>query len=147
MTRFFYTILALLLFWSAFAQADVYKYVDSNGNVTFTNTPVKGAKRIFIEPAHTSPRSAPSNSARTQKSPHDFPRISAGAQRNRDINRKRILEDELASELKLLSKAQQTLSQSSTDGTSSSKLSSLRDNVLLHQKNISALKSEIAKIQ
>lgn len=136
------------------ALADVYKYVDENGNVTFTNTPVKGAKRIFIEPAPNQP----SKSANTPKSsvsnstPKSFPRVSAGTQKTRDVNRKRILQDELATEERLLSKSQQALaeaeSKSRTDSTAitPAKLTLLRDNVTLHQKNISALQDEIGKI-
>ena len=39
----FIALFAALPVW-----ADIYKHVDANGNVTFTNTPTKGAQRVLI---------------------------------------------------------------------------------------------------
>ncbi|UGA40622.1 DUF4124 domain-containing protein [Chromobacterium haemolyticum] len=39
-----------MLLLSASAQATVYKYVDKDGNVTFTNVPIRGAQAIRLNP-------------------------------------------------------------------------------------------------
>jgi len=45
-------LLCLLLAWGLPALADVFTYVDANGNRVFTDQPKKGAKRVEIPPTN-----------------------------------------------------------------------------------------------
>lgn len=116
----------LLLSLSAFA--DIYKSVDGSGHVTYSSTPSKGAKRLDLAPPV--PRQTHSSRA---VSPSSFPRVDGQTQRERDDMRRRILEQERATELSLLSEAR-------------AKTNNQAD-VVLHQKNIEALNSELARIK
>lgn len=71
--RLWITLLALL---SALpALAEVYTYIDSDGNRVFTDQPHKGAKRVDLPPSNrisSSPGTAP---ARTLKKPQKAPQV------------------------------------------------------------------------
>lgn len=45
-------LLCLLLAWGLPALADVFTYIDANGNRVFTDQPKKGAKRVEIPPTN-----------------------------------------------------------------------------------------------
>ena len=47
--------IALLASTSALAQSAIYKHVDENGRVTYTNKPMKGAVQMELEPLTTIP--------------------------------------------------------------------------------------------
>jgi Domain of unknown function (DUF4124) len=47
--------IALVACASAFAQSTIYKHVDENGRVTYTNKPMKGAVAVELEPLTTIP--------------------------------------------------------------------------------------------
>jgi len=93
-------------------QAEIYKSVDADGHVTYSSSPIKGGKRIILEPSSSSSSSssAPVSRQRSESSsPRDFPRVDGATQRGRDDTRRRILEEELATEEKLLAEARQNL--------------------------------------
>jgi hypothetical protein len=64
-------LLCLLLSWMLPATADVFTYIDANGNRVFTDQPKKGAKRVEIPPTNnltgTAPAQKPSASTRAAK--------------------------------------------------------------------------------
>ena len=73
-------------------MADIYKYTDENGNVTFTNTPVKGAVRIMSESNPTTNARRPSGDSGVVSkssprvaapSPLNFPKVDAATQKSR----------------------------------------------------------------
>ncbi len=95
-------------------------------------------------------------------SPSDFPRVDNNTQRNRDDTRGKILKDELATEDKLLADARHKLKAgegnlgvfTGEDGKTyrniakyEEKIKSLQGQVILHEKNIEALKIELSKIR
>ena len=140
------------------AQADIYKHVDADGHVTYSSTPTKGAKKLNLEPLSTS---SPPARARNS-SPSDFPRVDHNTQRNRDDTRRKILEDELATEDKLLGEARHNLKAgegnpevfTGEDGKTyrnvakyEEKIKALQEQVTLHEKNIEALKTELSKLR
>ncbi len=142
--------------------ADIYKHVDENGNVTFTNTPMKGAQVILVESANPPPavpKARSNNPTKAQAiapSPAAFPRVDTGSQKERDVNRRRILEEELAAEQRLLADRKKELADADHNRSAEEKtnpqkylarLSRLRENMLLHEKNIAALQTEISKIR
>ena len=86
------------------AQAEIYKYTDPEGRVTYSSTPMKGSKKLGLEPPSSTsssaslPASPPPvrthNNARNA-SPSDFPKVDNETQRSRDVARRKILADEL----------------------------------------------------
>lgn len=113
----------------AFAQATIYKHVDDNGRVTYTNRPMKGAIVMDLEPLSTipgiaGPAIAPEKAAAKPErlgvkpsvavvSPQTFPTtlafIDRKTQKGRDDVRRRILENELAQEEKSLTALRKAL--------------------------------------
>jgi hypothetical protein len=57
--------IALLASTSALAQSAIYKHVDENGRVTYTNKPMKGAVQMELEPLTTIP-ATPTGTLRAQ---------------------------------------------------------------------------------
>ncbi|MDO8412749.1 MAG: DUF4124 domain-containing protein [Gallionellaceae bacterium] len=138
------------------AHADIYKYVDAEGRVTYTSTPIKGAKKLKLKPLSTS------LSPRTKGSPADFPKVDSRTQKGRDDTRRKILEEEMATEDKLLSEARQRLEEGEAspevfkgkDGKTyrdvakyEEKIKPLQEEVTLHELNIQALKTELSKLK
>ena len=130
------------------AQAEIYKSVDSEGHVTYSSAPTKGSKKLDLGPPL--PASSPPVRTRNNVSPSDFPKVDNETQKGRDNTRRRILADELASEEKLLAEARQNLKNGENEMTSrdtakyNEKMKSLREQVSLHEKNIVALRTELS---
>ncbi|MEI7456819.1 MAG: DUF4124 domain-containing protein [Nitrosomonadales bacterium] len=122
--------------------ADIYKSVDADGHVTYSSAPIKGGKRIVLSaPVQSAP-----NHARAAPSPNDFPRVTDEAQKGRDGSRRKILDDELKVELGLLDTAKQSL-QVAEAHRDADKVKGLTRQLELHQGNIAALKTELAKLK
>lgn len=147
-------LIAVMCAWPLLVQADIYKAVDENGHVTYSSTPIKGGKKIILEPL---PTMVPPGKAR---SPEDFPKVDGPTQRERDETRRRILQDELRAEEKLLADSRQNLDDASpevfkgTDGKTyrnvakyEEKTKELTEQIELHEKNIEALKTELSKLK
>lgn len=114
----------------ASAQTTIYKHVDDNGRVTYSNRPMKGATVVDLEPLSTIPafgtNSAPAPAAKaTEKlsvrpavavvTPKALPTtvasIDRDTQKSRDDVRRKILEDELVQEESSLAKVRDSLLQ------------------------------------
>ena len=152
-------LLAALCAWTMLAQAEIYKAVDENGHVTYSSAPIKGGKKIILEPL---PTMAPPPRSRPTASPSDFPRVNGETQKNRDDTRRKILQDELNTEEELLGKARFALKEGEQtpevyqgkDGKTyrnvakyDEKIKILNEQIELHQKNIEALKAELSKLK
>lgn len=88
------------------AWAEIYKNVDANGHITYSNVPSKGAKKLDLEPpAATGFGDKPRPRTAT---PSDFPRVDKQTQVQRDQKRRKILEEELATEKKVLEDSKKT---------------------------------------
>lgn len=86
------------------AQAGIYKHVDADGRVTYTDKPIKGAVKLDLEPPVSS--SAPAGKSATAKpTPSGFPKVEKSEQKQRDDKRREILEMELTAERKALENA------------------------------------------
>ncbi len=110
---FLSTLLTALLL-PGLAQAEIYKTIDANGNVTYSNVKLKGAKKLNLEPADTSFGTGSSSGASSEgkrasqaknPTPASFPKVDAGTQNQRDGKRKAILQGELDAEKKALDDA------------------------------------------
>jgi hypothetical protein len=82
------------------AQAQIYRCESSDGTPLFQNSPGKNCKAMDLPSLTTVPavRTPSSRATTANATPSDFPRVDAAAQRSRDSDRKRILQDELARE-------------------------------------------------
>ena len=148
-----YLLLLPCLVCAGVAQADVYKRVDKDGNVTYSNVPIKGGKKIDLEPL---PTMKP-----YKETPAEHDMVNKGVQKKRDDDRRKILEDEMASEEKLLAEARQNLKDaednpqiSHVDGKTyrnvegqQEAIKAAQEQVTLHEKNIEALKQELSQIK
>jgi len=144
------------------AHAEIYKHVDAEGHVTYSNVPMKGGTRLNLEPNTPSGGKASASSAPRASStatPVGFPRVDANTQKQRDDKRQGILADELANERKALEDAKKNLSDGQEnpetfrgkDGKTyrnvnkyDEKVQQLQDDVSLHQKNIELLEKELS---
>lgn len=145
------------------AQAEIYKAIDADGHVTYSSTPIKGSKKIFLEPLPTmAPPAATSTRSRSSSSPTDFPKVNGDTQKSRDETRRKILQEELDVEQKLLVEAQANLKDGADnpevfhgkDGRTfrnvakyDEKIKALTEQVTLHQNNVDALNTELSKLK
>ena len=142
-----YFIVLLCMGWAGWVQAEIYKSVDAEGHVTYSSTPSRGAKKLGLEsPSPPSHSLRESSHVRNNASPSDFPKVDSNTQKSRDGTRRKILEDELATEEKLLADARINLKQGESSRIEG-KLHALNEEVTLHEKNVSALKTELSHVK
>ena len=131
------------------ASAEIYKYVDESGRVTYTNIPKKGSKKLDLDPISAA-------KTRNNAGPADFPKVDSQTQKKRDEARKQILHDELATEEKSLAEAQKALKEGEAARIGGEvrdspkyreRVQKLKENVSLHEKNIAALKKELGEFK
>lgn len=140
----------MLMLAGAHAWADIYKKVDEDGRVTYSNVPSKGAQKLNLEPLNTVPASKPK-----PQSPDNFPRVESDTQKGRDYTRRQILENELVQEMNQLEEAKKALAEGQETRLGSERnyqryldrVQKLKDTVADHQKNIDALRVEIAEFR
>ena len=137
------------------AHAEIYKFVDESGQVTYTNLSRHGAKKLNLEPAAVmeSAGTTRKKEAASSFTPSNFPRVDSGTQRKRDDVRRSVLEAELATEQRNLADAhlaqqagEKLRANEKTDGWKI-RVAKLRDAVKLHEDNVVALKRELASIK
>jgi hypothetical protein len=141
-----------LLAFAATADAEICKYIDAGGNVAYSNVaPEKGWKKLSCVGEETG---RPGGKA--TPSPAGFPKVDAETQKSRDDVRRRVLTDELATEEKLLAEARaaygdgaaKALPEEASDAQKyADRLARLRQAVSLHEKNIEALRKELAALR
>lgn len=139
---------------AAGAHAEIYKRVDNDGHVTYSSTPIKGGKKLHLEPL---PTMAPPGKGDVS----DF-RVNSETQSRRDNARRKILEDELASEQKALDEARVRLKEGqdtpevykTPSGQTfrnvakyDEKVNALQEEVSSHEKNVEALKTELSNLK
>ena len=159
--------LALLLL--AFAavttvHAEIYECMDQNGNKRFTNikSEAKGCKVLNVGPLNTAPATPagapslkPHAKGPAQATPANFPRVDSQTQHQRDNDRRRILENELANEQKLLDEARKKLAEQESVrlGTERNyqrvldRLEPFQKDVKRHEDNVANLKREMANLR
>jgi hypothetical protein len=149
-------LLVLPLVLPLAAHADIYKYVDENGNVTFTDVYKRGAKRLDLPGApQPLPGAAPKKRASFNPSPANFPRIDAATQKKRDDVRRQVLEDEIATERRNLDEARRQLAlgerlqpgERATDSSYLNRVKKLRDELAQHEQNIAAIQRELGNLR
>jgi hypothetical protein len=143
-------------------RAEIYECVDQNGNKRYTNIPAeaKGCKVLNVGPINTGPVAAPPAPKPTAKAPPGptppgFPRVDAQTQQSRDSQRRRILEQELGNEQRLLDQARRDLAEQEATRLGSERnysrvldrLEPYQRKVKLHEDNIVNLRKEIANLR
>ena len=99
-------LLLCLLGFTGAAAAEIYKKVDENGHVTYSNVPIKGGVKLNVEPPVSTAPETPTARPRTKTpTPANFPRVDRETQTKRDDKRKQILLEELEAEKKALEEA------------------------------------------
>lgn len=128
---------------TSISHAEIYRYVDKNGNVTFTNMPRKGAMPLNIPTApkkniKTAKTSGTKTTAskKTVSTPANFPKEDSVTKNRRESLRAKILNQELFNEQNMLKQAESDSAKNPSD-------SKLKKQVLLHQKNIQAIHKEL----
>ncbi len=136
------------------AQAEIYKHVDASGNITYTDYPVAGAKRLHIGASgaewsnvHKLSRSRPMATSASVS----IPRIDSGVQNKRDDLRRSVLENELKTEQQALTEARQAQQKAEStpsggSGANAARAGKLDEAVKLHQDNVDALGRELSRI-
>jgi hypothetical protein len=172
MTSCFFLRLALLAGLAAHdgvrAQSVVYKCVDKNGRVEFTDINKPGCKVLdlpgYIAAPAPVPRAAPAVTMRqgagrpatgAAPNPTGFPRVDTATQRARDDDRRAILEDELHAEEKKLADLKRVFNNGEPERQGNEKnyakyqerVAQMRDDIGRSEKNIEALRREIANIR
>lgn len=130
--------------WGCIAHAQIYKSVDAQGNVTYSNTPGSGGKRVELEPPTVIP--APKSKPATPRTA-----ASAAAKESRDATRRQLLETELQSETKRLEEAKQRLVEGEAVRLGNERnfqkyldrVQGLKDEVAVHEKNVAAIQKQL----
>ncbi len=145
----------LVLGWAVRpAAAEIWECVDDSGNKRFTNikAEAKGCKLLVSPPLNTvSPPKPPSKGA-TASTPANFPKVDTDTQKQRDNDRRKILDQELSNEQKLLDQARKELNDQESQRLGSERnyqrvldrLEPYKKKVKLHEDNIANLKRELA---
>jgi hypothetical protein len=154
----YHLFVMLYLLQVSWAHAEIYKRVDAEGHVTYSSEPIKGGKKLELKPL---PTMTGGRSSR-QSTPEDFPKVDTHTQKSRDATRRIILNDELATEEKLLDAERENLKTIENTpvpligpdgvpfrnaGRNAEKIKAAQDAIALHEQNIKALKTEISNLK
>jgi hypothetical protein len=150
-----YLILLSALIAGAVQADTLYKCQDDAGHTTYTNQKTNAKSCTILsqdKPVSTFTAPKPRASAPT---PEGFPKVSSETQKNRDGDRRRILDEELAAERRNLDDAKRALAEQEAQREGGEKnyqrvldrLKPYQDKVQLHERNIEALQKEIGNIR
>lgn len=147
----------------ATAQTDVYLCVDEHGKKEYKNTGItKGCKKVDLPGITTIPappkKAGPVQAAAAKpaaSAPSDFPKVDSGAQKTRDNDRKQILQDELKSEEQKLANLKQEYNNGEPERRGEERnyqkyldrVAGMKEDIARTEKNIDALKREIANLK
>jgi len=148
----------------AMAEAQIYLCRDANGNKELTDTNKPGCKLLDVPGATipAPPRHNGGGGGRVEGAarpysppPSGYPSVDAAEQRARDADRRGILEDELRTEQQKLSDLRKEFNGGEPERRGDERnyakyqerVASLRDSIARSEKNVEALKREIANIR
>ncbi len=156
---FVYTL--LLSGFAAPARAEIWECVDSSGNKRFTNVKAEaaGCKPMNLPPVSSvpAPKAAPARpgEARPATTPGSFPKVDPSTQQQRDAGRRKILEQELANEERMLEQARKDLAEQESTRLGNERnyqrvlerLEPYRKKVALHEGNVANLRKELSSLR
>lgn len=139
----------------AAAASTIYRCTDENGGTLISNAKVDKSCRAVASGAESNVPAPKIRSAAANPSPAGFPRVGEDTQKARDSDRRRILEDELASERKGLDQARKDLAEQeavrAADEHNSprgiERLQPYKERIALHERNIEAINKELANLR
>jgi hypothetical protein len=146
--------LGIIVSTTAYADA-LYKCKDDSGQVLYTNQKNTGKSCTVLSQDQAVSSVPPTRAAPRSANPADFPRVDGEQQRNRDTDRRKILEHELATEQEILDKARKDLTDQEAIRNGDEKnyervlerLQPYKDSVALHERNIEALNRELGNLR
>jgi Domain of unknown function (DUF4124) len=150
-----FVLIGLTALVAPLAWADVYKCMDDDGHVTYTNTKPSAKSKCTALSRDQRVSTVPGRAAPAAPSPAGFPKVDGDTQKARDNDRRKILDQELATEQKNLEQAKKDLSEQEAVRTGDernyqqviTRLQPYKDKVALHERNIEALKKEIGNLR
>lgn len=131
----------------------VFRCTDANGNVEYRNVGnTQGCKKVETDAVNTVP--FPRQPAKAAE-PRGSARVDAGAQRGRDNDRKRILEDELAAEEKRLGELRQEYNKGEPERRGdernfqryTERVEKLKADIARSEANVESLKRELGSLR
>src|SRR5262245_32444268 len=137
----------------------VWRCVEQDGRAHYTNikkeTDGKQCTVVTREVSVVSAPAAPQRTAAATPTPANFPKVDKDTQKSRDDGRRKILEEELSSEEKGLSDAKAKLAEQESIRNGDEKnyqrvldrLKPYQDAVERHERNVAALKRELAALR
>lgn len=140
------------------ARAEICMFRDAEGNVTYTNVTAaapRDAKKIrCFKSANTAPAAATA-APQPQSAGANFPSVDRDTQRERDNERRSLLEAELATEQQRLQQALRQLEEQESvrqEGEANSqqfldRVQPFRDAVENHERNVQALQRELTNLR
>jgi exonuclease VII small subunit len=161
----FLSLIAISL--SSHAFAEIYKRVDADGRVTYSNIKSKGATRLELDPdanviSNDRAKAGNTNATKRSPTPETFPRVDANTQNQRDSKRREILQNELEAEKQALDEAKKAYEEGESNPevykTASGKtfrnvpkfeekMKNLQATVDNHKKNIELLQKELDSLR
>ena len=150
----------LLLIGSFGIQAEMYKQVDEKGQVTYSNVPIKGAKKVELAPITILPPTKAKPERTSVKG--GAVEVQEGPEKSA---KKQSVEESLVKEQTMLVKAKLAMEEEKNrSGTINNKvdgkevarkavnrneerIKELQDEIALHEKNIELLKQDLATLQ
>lgn len=154
MTR---TTLALLfcLAASPLAANTIYKCTDAAGGTLISNARVDKSCRPVVTGGETTLPAPKMRPASATPSPSGFPKVTEDAQKARDNDRRRILEQELVGEQRQLEQAQKDLAEQEAVRHGDERnyqraldrLQPYKDRVAQHERNLEAIRKELTNLR
>jgi len=141
--------LALFMANAACAQ-EIFQCTDANGKVEYKNTgETKGCKKLAVEPVVV-----PHLSNNTSGGATAFPKVDSATQKSRDSDRRKILEDELASQKVKLAQLQKDYNNGEPDRTGDERnyqryldrVQQMKDSITRTQSDIDSIQGELSKL-
>ncbi|HAT31979.1 MAG TPA: DUF4124 domain-containing protein [Janthinobacterium sp.] len=156
-------LLGLAACASARADGQIYLCVDADGHKELTDVSKKGGCKLLDLPGAITapPRRAPASSPRggaaapAMATPAEFPKIDSAAQKARDGDRRQILQDELKNEEQKLAELKKEFNGGEPERNGNERnyakyqerVAQMKDGVSRAERNVEALKREIANIR
>ncbi|MDR0247003.1 MAG: hypothetical protein LBI16_01180 [Burkholderiales bacterium] len=139
------------------AVAEICVYENNSGQTLYTNVSPgpDWKKRQCFATVEPPPSPAAKSTTATPAARSALPKVTTEKQKERDAMRRKVIEDELTAESKLLEEARTAYANGAPPALPeeflnpqkyAARIAQLRESVGLHERNVDALKKEIAKM-
>jgi hypothetical protein len=135
------SIVFLALFsFSCTTQSEVYKLVDENGNVTYSNTPLKDSRKLSLPPLIVMPGTDLESKIRAPKPSGNY-----------NAKQRKVVKKMIADEVKLLEDKKKEYNDGEPERFGSERnyqryldrIQRLKEEIVLHEENIRSLEIEL----